>query len=309
MKRILLFAAMLLGTVATYAQTDDYIPLVREGSEWCYWSYSIHGPKDNNGEVNHDLVYSFYKIQGDSILDSRTYKKLLLSRCYIQYDQNGVPFMNKPLYQDNWLGIFGLMREEGHRVYALYGNLAYKSGWGGLFVDTVNEGTREVLMYDFDDLNEYYRKVSKYNGGDTTLMSYLDTIPDSNILGTNKSYRLSYEYYDGCFVAEGIGQYSHDRKLMSVDYRLHPFNDHDSRTTEYLSTLVYMKNPQGEFEYLDEELYNKIKDVVETPSAVTDVTVTKPADNRYYNLMGQPVAHPENAPGIYIHNGKKVVVK
>ncbi|MBQ0115318.1 MAG: hypothetical protein KBT10_05550 [Bacteroidales bacterium] len=42
------------------------------------------------------------------------------------------------------------------------------------------------------------------------------------------------------------------------------------------------------------------------PSGVNDVKVTETADDSYYNLMGQPVEHPEDAPGIYIHEGKKV---
>ena len=44
------------------------------------------------------------------------------------------------------------------------------------------------------------------------------------------------------------------------------------------------------------------------PTAITDLEAT-PAqgDGLYYNLMGQPVTHP--SAGIYIHNGKKVVVK
>ena len=47
------------------------------------------------------------------------------------------------------------------------------------------------------------------------------------------------------------------------------------------------------------------------PAAVVDgvesVKVDNAGDNRYYNLLGQPVANPEG--GIYIHNGKKVIVK
>lgn len=43
------------------------------------------------------------------------------------------------------------------------------------------------------------------------------------------------------------------------------------------------------------------------PTAITDVESVVNGDNRYYNIMGQPVANPTS--GIYIHNGKKVVVK
>ena len=43
-------------------------------------------------------------------------------------------------------------------------------------------------------------------------------------------------------------------------------------------------------------------------TAITDVEAAAvTTDSRYYNMMGQPVVNP--TPGIYIHNGKKVVVK
>ena len=42
-------------------------------------------------------------------------------------------------------------------------------------------------------------------------------------------------------------------------------------------------------------------------SAVPSVIVGKPTDDRYYNLNGQQVEHPHK--GIYIRNGKKVIVK
>ena len=46
------------------------------------------------------------------------------------------------------------------------------------------------------------------------------------------------------------------------------------------------------------------------PSAVTDLKASGvvEGDGVYYNLMGQPMTHPTQ-PGIYIHNGQKVVVK
>ena len=42
-------------------------------------------------------------------------------------------------------------------------------------------------------------------------------------------------------------------------------------------------------------------------TSIADVEINVNGDNRYYNMMGQPVVNP--TPGIYIHNGKKVIVK
>ena len=47
----------------------------------------------------------------------------------------------------------------------------------------------------------------------------------------------------------------------------------------------------------------------EDPSAISTVGVDSKADNAYYNLMGVKYNSMPSVPGIYIHNGKKVVVK
>ena len=46
----------------------------------------------------------------------------------------------------------------------------------------------------------------------------------------------------------------------------------------------------------------------DAPSAVEEIEADQQADGLYYNLMGQPSEAPA-APGIYIHNGKKILVK
>lgn len=47
----------------------------------------------------------------------------------------------------------------------------------------------------------------------------------------------------------------------------------------------------------------------EDPSAISTVGVDTKADNAYYNLMGVKFNSVPATPGIYIHNGKKVVIK
>ena len=45
------------------------------------------------------------------------------------------------------------------------------------------------------------------------------------------------------------------------------------------------------------------------PNAISNVGVDAKADNAYYNLLGVKFNSMPTAPGIYIHNGKKVVIK
>jgi hypothetical protein len=47
----------------------------------------------------------------------------------------------------------------------------------------------------------------------------------------------------------------------------------------------------------------------EGPTAVEEINVDQKVDGAYYNLLGQKM-NPANLPaGIYIHNGKKIIVK
>ena len=47
----------------------------------------------------------------------------------------------------------------------------------------------------------------------------------------------------------------------------------------------------------------------ETPTAISTIATDVKADNAYYNLMGVKFNGVPSVPGIYIHNGKKVVIK
>ncbi len=71
-------------------------------------------------------------------------------------------------------------------------------------------------------------------------------------------------------------------------------------------------------ENIEEVIYHQVDDpskglVIFMPphqeddTAVEEVSAAQQTDNRDYNLMGQPTENPTN--GIYIHNGKKILVK
>ena len=298
MKRILLLAAMLLGTVATYAQTDDYIPLVREGSEWCYHGNFL-GPSDGKWT---GTEFTFYTISGDSTITGVTYKKVLMKRVFMIENDNGELSI---CYVDDVPSIPALVREEDKRVYT-YNLKGYGFPVSGFGIPTewFDDGiTKLTMLYDFNDIGQYMHDIWDDVPSNKSKNIYVEGT-DANLCGNNKCYVLTDG--DQC-VVEGIGEYTHSWRNGNFLWRPKGLG---LTTTEWREKFVYMKNPQGEFEYCDQEEYSKIKHLFESPSAITDVKVpTRPTDDRYYNLMGQPVAHPENAPGIYIHNGKKVVVK
>ena len=71
-------------------------------------------------------------------------------------------------------------------------------------------------------------------------------------------------------------------------------------------------------ENIEEVVYHQVDDpskglvifmpAHDTPSSVEEIEAAQQADGLYYNLMGQPVEAPATG-GIYIHNGKKILVK
>jgi hypothetical protein len=105
------------------------------------------------------------------------------------------------------------------------------------------------------------------------------------------------------YVVEGIGFDSRDMGDLLTPFTRQP--DHDADYQEWCGLshvvkdgkIIYkgMRYRHGAFTGIDE--------------VVTDQP-QRPFDPNYYNLMGQTVGQDvPTAPGIYIHQGKKVVVR
>lgn len=103
------------------------------------------------------------------------------------------------------------------------------------------------------------------------------------------------------------------------DYRrdVHPYN---SKGHRYTVEKYYLKERQRlhdeYFPTRSERVLNNIIDFVdiddlealrEEVSGISSPLTAPASDDRYYNLQGQPVTFP--TPGLYIHRGKKVLIK
>jgi hypothetical protein len=77
-----------------------------------------------------------------------------------------------------------------------------------------------------------------------------------------------------------------------MDYNGQILDDQPDNQVESLSKT---------FITFDDELTN------EETTTISSVAGQKTSDNSYYTLMGTRVEHPVK--GIYVHNGKKIVVK
>ena len=105
------------------------------------------------------------------------------------------------------------------------------------------------------------------------------------------------------YVVEGIGFDSYDMGDLLTPFTRKPDPDADYQEWCGLSHVVKdgkiiykgMRYRHGAFDGIDE--------------VVADKSPRRPQDDNYYNLMGQPVGKDvPTAPGIYIYNGKKIIV-
>ncbi len=107
-----------------------------------------------------------------------------------------------------------------------------------------------------------------------------------------------------CYVVESIGFDSYDMGDLLTPFTRKPDPDADYQEWCGLSHVVKdgkiiykgMRYRHGAFNGIDE--------------VVADKSPRRSQDENYYNLMGQPVGKDvPTAPGIYIHNGKKIIVR
>lgn len=324
MKKILLFAIIVNTMVIADAQ--DFIPVVRENVQWIY-DFGYDTPeKDRKFQ---EMVIEF---KGDTVINGNTYKK-----CYRTYtvediaqgleDGVTIPISTTP-------ELIACCREfvttnNGERIQNM--TVIYNDN----YIDQMEEYNNCTLPYNENGVSqEYcvYQCILNYSDykldnpfsrfideirklEDELVYNYLynfDTWTTIEVGGPQKDRMfLKHDVYswmplddkevlmDWSYWIEGIG-FNFSKTLVSniispsAQYR-------DLAGTECLHYVkengrcIYIAPP-----YCEEEKLSAV-DVVkhENSNFITD--------NRYYNLMGQPVSNP--SAGIYIHNGKKVIVK
>ncbi|MBR5029531.1 MAG: DUF4465 domain-containing protein [Muribaculaceae bacterium] len=99
--------------------------------------------------------------------------------------------------------------------------------------------------------------------------------------------------------ANGVGYFLLNNDLMGVNITLcDGANFRIAEAGTYNLELVWAKDDAPMLKVTPAE-----------PSAISSVGVDTKADNAYYNLMGVKYNSMPSVPGIYIHNGKKVIIK
>ena len=300
-KTILYLLLTILGFTQAVAQEYEYVPLVREGVKWVYY---YDNPFGEFLDMPGNIQYFSFEFKGDVQIGDKNYKPIVLTH-YLD-DNNKEVEEFTPAY----------LREENKVVYAIHPDgiqhpkcpveigdyIGYPDG--GLPIQTCDN---EFILYDFNDPialydsifeqdNEYWLELSGYKTVD-----YLNT--DVITVGNHQSKRHHYHYIfnndNEDVIIEGIG---HDGIIgmplfyfvdiipgITVDY--------------YFSHVIEDEEIIYKGQHYDSDIHVGIDEVV------ADQT-RRPANPHYYNLMGQPVGtEVPTAPGIYIHNGKKIIVR
>ena len=107
-----------------------------------------------------------------------------------------------------------------------------------------------------------------------------------------------------CYVVEGIGFDSRNMGDLLTPFTREP--DPDADYQEYCGLSHVIKDGQI--------IYKGMRYSPGNMTGIDEVAAEKPqarqVDDNYYNLMGQPVGKTlPTTPGIYIHHGKKIVVR
>ncbi len=331
MKQLVIFIlTAILGFANLTAQNSDEPVMVREGRKWVY------GVVGSAYDLSYKCVLRTVEFKGDTVIDGRTYKK-----CIQSYNDT-LSYTNSILLKNL---VLGYVREENKKVYCIYNYpyiVSFTSGWYGGIPSRNYLETGEFQIYDFNDPKSFIEKIPNYSLTDCMFSAYLwkdgkirplyffykatkngsklinsveqdaykiakygnrgsqetfdkDTIQDEyyqdyiNGIGFDRVYRPKSTFMD--FHYEFPSVISPWGNLGSLSCALYCVIENDE--------IIYKAN---HYDYFNNRFFNS--------TSVKDVNTTNKGekeDGNYYNLKGQVVENPGN--GIYIHNGKKVLIK
>lgn len=233
----------------------------------------------NNYEFHADeetlITFTYnYEFCGDSTVNEISYKK-----CFITVNDEVTASLVKNKYHNfefAWdkTKPFALLREDGNKVLAII-----DEKYSDKIIADVYPETGELILYDFDKIKEQV-----YDG---TLKKTAVTIDKEQCNSySDKSNNIVY--------VEGIG-------ACDLGTLLFPTWECIPGTVYSNSYLSHVTNKEGQIVYTSR---------FSPFSGIDDVEVEKAKnDNQYYNIKGQVVDIKSVPAGIYIHNGKKVIVK
>lgn len=283
MKKIFLFSLLtMLGMTQMLALEYEYVPFVREGVKWVYIvsTYDVISEKKSTQRFN--LEFS-----GDTVINGKVYKAMH------KYSGNSICFENDtiPVY----------MREENKIVYAIIpdGETFSDCPIGLYYRYSISNDGAEFEFCDFNDPASFWNNEIYESTGDDDLYQLvgIDTIQVGNHFA--KCYKSVVGAAETNFyIIEGIGYDS------MFGYTLFPFVPYFYSDPVFYGLSHVIEN--GEIIYRG--IYYSPDTLVAIDEVVADQR--REMDGSYYDLMGRSVGTSlPTASGIYIHHGKKIVVR
>ena len=282
MKKTILYTLLILfGVSQAFANEYEYVPFVREGVKWVYRII-------NNGHSSHypfEVAYYTLQFKGDTVINGKTYKAM--HKFYgqtIDWENDTIPVY---------------MREENKVVYGIVPD--GKLNWDCLILLWTSEdfynlrvSGEEFILYDFNDPVTFLNScIDESNYGFGFEYINIDTIA----IGNNLARRHKLDYFDDFYVVEGIGYDGMTSYTLALEF----ISLYDSFFQ--LSHVVEDGKVIYKGKGYESDVFVGIDEVVADQPQ-------RPLDPHYYNLMGQPVGTDvPTAPGIYIHQGKKIIVR
>ena len=281
---------------------EDYVPFVREGVKWVY--YYINPFSSGTLEMPSGKQYYCFELTGDVQIGDKNYKPVVLTH-YLDMD-------GREKEEENFTPAY--LREEGKVVYALHPDGIQHPRCPVGIDQTIGRTAQglpipaadsEFMLYDFNDPKGFYdtffeEKNELYDSeGLGTYIEYLKTDMVPLGLHQSKCHYFNSQFDRVTMIIEGVGFDG------VVGMPLFYFEGmwQEPRVDYYLSHVI----EDGEI------IYKGIHYDPDNRVAIDEVMTDRGAvvmDGYYYNLMGQPVGKDvPTTPGIYIHNGKKIVVR
>ena len=306
-KTLLLLTLVVLGLTQTVAQDNDYLPIVREGVKWVnekvivnqgdttryYYKYEFRGndPETTLSGVIYNACYYYTRSNLDVENDS------LIAGLRENQVGNGIWFLRNNAYYRNL--------DEG-KCLLPFGFYTYADG-GSTLLYTFGEWGCDDFYLDLEDDLTYYADIwDEFIGYDVFLTEDNFYETDPIFIDGVECERYIYIGEDGdalAYVVEGIGFDSYDMGDLLTPFTCRPDPDADYQEWCGLSHVV----KDGQIIYKGMRYRNGAVTGVE--DLMTDKT-PHPQDPYYYNLMGRAVGtEVPSTPGIYIHQGKKIVIR
>ena len=340
MKNSIILLAVLLGAEAATAQDSDYLPIAREGVKWVYYA------QDLSTRTMYPITYYFDGEIGNEI-DGKYIRKKCWRVCGWDDQSSGVTPEPEliALVSESDRRVFVRLLNKFSGDMSLISWSIGQHNINGYYTTEFRHpeeracGPNEVVVYDFNDYARHlYKAPRAYNAETQTIEGYWGVFKQDEVTINGRSLKR-YEIGRGpskefgkdiddtavnpwspqtyinqkAYVIEGYGAVFSSSNMNSASFFLLPV------LMDYNTCNLFFSHIEedGKIVYKGEEydmiqqqllLYGYNPDRGDTDVSEIPVTEVDGGDAPYYDMQGHAVAAPSQ-PGIYIHNGQKVVVK